>query len=257
MNGEPSRAARLQEARERELAAADVPGFPEIIRKNVQCRLCALADTHPEVLRQVHDLHALGKGVRALETETRGIWLNHGLEPVTNRCFERHFEGHVMQEDGTNGVLQAAAAAAEAELPEVDSTEYDDMKLILDSVRARFKQISSQPHIDSDNKLDYAVNQIWAKMVSEFRSTVEIMDRMKRTERFHKNLLKANCKRMMQIGSALQGERLMLYIEMLRTRGLHEEADTLQEIIQTELPPLWFRAAETSTNETVGTYRLQ
>lgn len=90
-----SRVVRNQRARER-LARADiVPGFPEIIGKETQCRLCSLVEKDPATLRRVHEMFFGGKGLRALSAETAPVFEERGEKKLNMQCFARHFKSHV------------------------------------------------------------------------------------------------------------------------------------------------------------------
>lgn len=261
MTGQGSRKARKARTRDREARAALVEGFPEFVRRHSKCRLCALVDADPDFLRAIHKGWAEGKGVRALETETRPKWAAKGETPLDHRSFHRHLRRHVQFTE--RSMTKTPPVSALAPVPEEpvdvgpgETGDYFDMRMIIDRLRTRMKEVDEKAAlVDADGKVDSYALVMWLRLVSEFRSTIEAVNRMKNSDRLTKAILQAHTKRMIQLLSEPMAARFTTVINQLR-QNPENAADVLEHLVATEVPRMVLRAADEGVKESCDTYRL-
>lgn len=236
-----------------------VAGFPEFVRRNSQCRLCLLVEADPELLRRIHRGWTEGKGVRALETETRPAWEARGETPLDHRSFHRHLRRHVQFEGKEKlPMTKPIVPTVPDESVEVpgETGDYFDMRMIIDRLRCRMKEVDDTAAlVGPDGKVDSYALVMWLRLVAEFRSTIEAVNRMKNSDRLTKAILQAHTKRMVQLFSEPLAARFTAVIGQLRSNP-ENAADVLEHLVATEVPRMVLRAADEGVKESCDQFRL-
>lgn len=274
-----SRVERRRRTRERVSAAANVPGFPEIVKRNPQCRLCALADSDPDLLRMVHGLYESGRGFRALATDTLSHWQRREETPVNHQCFARHFRGHVSYAVVTTAVagdapvvVQAPAMVEPVKAVSVvrpphgsvmrefevapETGDYFDMRSIIDRLRTRLNDVDEKASfVDENGRVDNYALVMWLRLVAEFRAALEAMNRMKNGDRLTKAIIQAHSKRNAQMTSELLVPKFQTVLEQVR-QDPEAGVEVLEHFFAEEVTNLIIRAADESVKESCEAYRL-
>lgn len=266
-----SRVARKQRSRTRAVEASVVPGFPEIVGRNRQCRLCGLIESNPVLLHRIHEAFQSGKGVRALETEMTPVFEEAGQAPLNVKCFSRHFKSHVSFVAAAAVALPVEAPvrpatppppiapAAAPEMNDEDALEaaaYFDMRNLISKLRIRMETIDqSTAFVDENGKINSYGLQLWLKFVDSFRSALEAMNRIKNNDRLTRAIIQAHAKRQMQLASAQLIARFEVLLAKIR-RGDADALADLEQFAMSDAKQIVLETARAAVEESCEVYRL-
>lgn len=217
-----------------------VPGFPEIVERGSQCRYCALVDTHPELLRSIHDALREGSARGAVAATATAVH-EAGLAPLTHQSLSRH-RRHVVFDFAGGGqalppalrakaddevgvrdlrdlaqVQQSADAAARARERIAEDEQgvgaYFELWYLAERLKGIVEKIdtseATEPPKSGDEdmgKKAYAL-MIWLKVVKEMRQLLEAISRVRNSDRFTTALVNAAYKNFgMALSSSLREE---------------------------------------------------
>lgn len=289
-----SRVARRKEQRARVVRSVLVPAFPEIVNKESQCRLCALVETAPGILVSIHSQHREGRGVRALETQTRMVWEARGETPVDHRTFDRHLKKHcdfsevsmavgetladdlpsgddLLDEESSSepgmsppGTLSPAPppvlqlAAPRSEDLEAGAGDYFDMENVIIRLRARVDQLDADTaFVDEEGRVNTYGIAIWIKIISELRQALEALNRMRNSDRLIKAIVQAHTKRVAQLSSAPLINRFQALLMMLKNGTTANAILEVEKLASGDVRDIMIRAAEEAIRESCKVYKLQ
>lgn len=253
-----------------------VPGFPEIKRREHQCRLCRLVEDDPKLLAWIHDLKGQGLGVRALETQTKAKWEERSEVPLDHRCFHRHFKNHVDLsalgvavgtgvETAQAGKLQRAAAELVSEIDqEVFGTEDDDffeMKAVIDRLKNWVGAIDDKGDgnhalLDDTGKLDSYKLVVALKLVDSLRAAIKAFHDMKNSERIGRLMLKGQTKRYAREISLPLVEQLKQVRDSVEAGEAGDALAQLDALLSAELRDLMVEAATVSLQQSYEAYKI-
>lgn len=271
-----SRLARKARTRERAARTIIVPDFPEIVRKETQCRVCKLVEDAPELLHDIHSKWKMGAGVKALETEMKLEFTMRQEDGIDHRCFARHFKNHVdfsettmavgeiLEDDFPEDIIRPIAPAPPLMLTqprpediEAGAGDYFDMQNVIDRLRSRMHQLDDQTaFVDKDGRVNSYGMVIWLRLVSELRQSLEALNRMRNSDRLTKAILQAHTKRFAQLLSGPLVARFETVLERLQTSP-EDAIFEMEQLAHGDVKSIVLRAAEESVRESCEVYKLQ
>lgn len=254
---------------------ATIPGFPEIIEYQYRCRLCRLAKTQGGLLRQIHDWRKEGLGDRPLTKKANDLIERHGVKQMDRRVFERHFSTHV---DFSDTALMVASAF---ELPDPDQMQqflgedeialmqadasntdengdYHHMWDIFRRLFRRIKALDADPtaFLGPEGGVSATKMAMWIRLVSEGRSTLEGLNRMRNNDRLVVAILEGHTKRLaVQLIDSVKAE-FIPQIDLLRERGQEDLALAMEDTLRKRLPYVFRDAAIDSLQNSKEEYSL-
>jgi hypothetical protein len=264
------------------VAAKNIPeaiitGFPEIVRYQYRCRLCKLAKNHSGLLRQVHDWRQSGERDRSFEKRVNELLERHGVSKIDRRAIERHFEKHVDFSDEVEAVAAAFRMPEAADMQRLldedegvlvqdslveddnDGTDYHHMWDLFRRIFRRIKALDADPIAflnDDGNSTNHYKLTMWVKLISEARSLLEGLNKMRNNDRLVVAILEGHTKRFaIQLIDSVKVE-ILPQIETLRERGQGDIADQLESTIRRRLPNVFTNVAVDSLQNSKEEYNL-
>jgi hypothetical protein len=195
-----------------------ITGVPELISYQFRCRLCTLARDDVDTLKTIHEMRRAGTTGRELWRQVRDALAAVNRPAIDRRSIDRHFETHV---DFRSEAAEIAAAyqpspppgpealkaqldsdvekffKAASELDEDDDhTDYHQMWEQYRRVNRRIRAFDADPTAfhSADGTLNTMKLQMWVKLVSEARSLLEGVNKMRNQDRLVVAILEAHTK---------------------------------------------------------------
>lgn len=258
--------------REKNANRSLVAGFPDIINRNDQCRLCGLVEDAPELLTWIHAQFKAGSGVRALETATRRRWTERGETPLDHRCFARHFESHVepraskvdvgselvsAQIEETRREIKSVSDAVDREVFGDDNSDFFDMKNVIQRMKGWVQKFDDDNELrNEEGGLDTYRLMAAMKLSGELRASIEAFNRMKNSERVTRAILQGHTKRYTQHLSPQITTELVQIREALESGDVATAEDLVDVLLKARLGIIFRSSADTSVKESCEVYRL-
>lgn len=257
-------------------------GFPELIFEP-KCRLCQLAKSHAGLLTVVHRYWFVeGLGRKAISNRIKETLVSHGLHPIQPRTIARHFDRHINADqvpkpDVHKGFkmppprdLSDAIESDEHELLSVNphnmalgknDSDYHSMVDLFRRLMRRIAALDADPtaFITDDGRHSMQRLSIWSGMISNAKSILEGLNRMRNQDRMTVSILEKHTEEFAikvatPIGDVLRSVRADL-LAMRSPKG-NELAARVSLLLDSEISDVFASAAESSLASSREKYKL-
>jgi hypothetical protein len=220
--------------------------FPEITRRNAQCRVCRLVDTKPAVVFTLHELHKRGGLTdRQLVEKIAPVFAEAGETVPARAAIQNHFKNHC----GTP-------------VPVIESSDdYASDYQELRGVYNEFRTIFTKLRTDFANEKDKKASDYWlvmlVKLAGELRNMLKTLSDMRRDEKLFNIILVRHTEALVQ----QLAEPLGLALRDIQDRLARSEDPTLvaqrvEQLLAGDLHPIFERAAKHALESSQQEYKV-
>lgn len=265
--------------------------FPEIVAWQPRCRLCKLCRDKPGLGRVVHEeyrrrqeLDLGGRGADAIADAVAGTCESHGVKAFDPQNIRRHFGNHVdatlMRKDDEELLGEAQQALHEslgerfeAAVEDLRTSDPDigahgkgdnDYFVMWDMARRLMRRIVALDNdptafFTQDSRHDMHKLNVWSGMISNAKSVVEALNKMRNSDKLTISILEQHTVRYSQQVAALLSSDLKDVLTELRRvedPAAKAIARRLSTILAKKIPEVFQAVAVSSMEEVKQRYGL-